>query len=449
MDFNVWWWGGLALFLSLFHGNHILNNDEGVVIDGAWNMLHGRQLYIDFFEFITPGSFYLIYIPWKILGPHYWIANIIAIAVVFISAVGIYKMCKMLTANASSIIPPAIFIFSSFNWPIINHNMFNIALMIWGTYFFLKGIKNKSIGLFVSSGLFIGLSMLFLQHKGAAVFIAMSGFLLFLRFIYKRKYWTRSLTVFAVCSLVPLLVLFKWPLEILYSNLIQFVLFQCAEINKTSLVLSIFFLFILLIFIFIIKKNRLKEVTFLFFLQFVLLLTTFAQSDNFHVGIAIFPILVLIPVAVDALKNEKQIIKLACGFLFFIATWLIMYPSIKYVTTFPLFYSVKDTGAIEYIKQHCDDKYDLYAGPFMPGMYYETGKLNPTSYPWLITNHHTKKQFAHALTQLELHKPKCAVTDYKNVQKFRCTQNNLVGAYIQKNYEIVETTGDVQIFKRK
>ena len=85
----------------------------------------------------------------------------------------------------------------------------------------------------------------------------------------------------------------------------------------------------------------------------------------------------------------------------------------------------------------------------MPGMYYETKKLNPTSFPWLITNHHTEEHFKKTRRELENSKPKCIVLDYGSVKKFNYNQDNLVDEYIRENYIPTQVFADLQIFERK
>ncbi len=92
VDIKIVWWLCLLLITILFHSKHILDSDEGVILDGAWNLLNGKKLYIDFFEFITPGSFYIVLWAWKIFGASYWVAKFLSILIIFFSAVGLYKI---------------------------------------------------------------------------------------------------------------------------------------------------------------------------------------------------------------------------------------------------------------------------------------------------------------------------------------------------------------------
>ena len=47
------------LCLPFIHSIFVLG-DEGYLLHGAERLLRGRRLYIDFFEFLPPGSFVIV-----------------------------------------------------------------------------------------------------------------------------------------------------------------------------------------------------------------------------------------------------------------------------------------------------------------------------------------------------------------------------------------------------
>jgi len=50
----------VAALLTWFYGNLIVfSSDEGIILDAAERMLHGSRLYMDFFGYMTPGSYWL------------------------------------------------------------------------------------------------------------------------------------------------------------------------------------------------------------------------------------------------------------------------------------------------------------------------------------------------------------------------------------------------------
>jgi hypothetical protein len=57
------------LLLARFHmGRLVLNIDEGILLDAAERMAHGQRLYVDFFAYLAPGSFWLQELAFRIFG---------------------------------------------------------------------------------------------------------------------------------------------------------------------------------------------------------------------------------------------------------------------------------------------------------------------------------------------------------------------------------------------
>ena len=134
----------LLLLSIFFYYQHSFDADEGVILNGAWNLFNNFNLYTDFFEIIPPGSFYLIYYGFKLFGPYYFIANIISLLLVWGGAIGIYKSLDLIKRNKANFIFPIFFILSLVSMPIINHNLYNVFFLIWSVFFFLQGLKNNS-----------------------------------------------------------------------------------------------------------------------------------------------------------------------------------------------------------------------------------------------------------------------------------------------------------------
>jgi len=457
------YWTALFVFLLFFHSNHPLNTDEGVVLSGAWNLINNKELYIDFFEFITPCSFYLIFWAWKIFGAHYFIAKLLAILFIFFSSVGIYKISCQVNSREGGIrkcrlhdyLPPLIFIASSFYWPIISYHTFNIFFIIWAIYFFIKALSNYSRANFILSGLLTGISILFLQNKGIVVLLALSSFL-FLLWLKERKLLLLKVSFYyLMSSLLPLtLLLAKWPAKLLYETLIIFPLFNYTETSKTPLNLMAFFFIVLLLTVWILRKEGSKKTYFLIFTQFALLLSAIPLADIYHISLIVFPLYALALLSFEKLKpltakNFYNIINTTIFITFFTALIIIVIiPSVEFIYRCPRFYSIANSTVISYIKNNCHDTDYIYAGPFLSGLSFEVRQLNPIPFSFLLTRLHTEKQFSQAEEALKKYQPACAVLNYKMVEKYNYNKNNPVDNYIQDNYKLIFQNGDILIYKR-
>jgi len=443
------WWLSLFLFLAFFHCKHDFNSDEGVILEGAWNLINNKELYIDFFEFVTPGSFYLIFWAWKIFGVHYFIAKLLAILFIFFSAVGLHKISELITKDKLSYFVPVIFIASSFHWPIINHNIFSLFFIIWSVYFFIKGLKKYSTKNFVVSGLLSGASILFLQHKGIIILFALSLFLIILWLKEKKQLLLKLNICYVLFSLLLLIPLFiKWPAQTLYKNLIIFPSSNYIEVNKVPLYLFFFFCAFLFFVVWHLRKEKNISVWLLVFVQFFLLLSALQRPDLQHITLILFPVYCLLPLVYKRIKILNKKLRYLNYLMIGIVFSLIIYTSFIHIICFTPMYSIKNSEIILFINKNCPGPY-MYAGPYQPELYFETKKLNPAPYFALITGHQTEEQFIEARNCLKKYQPSCAVLNYKMVEKFHHNKNNPVDNYIKDNYQLIFQVKNKLIYKRK
>ena len=424
----------LALIFFLFY-KHSLNADEGVILNGAWNLFNKRTLYVDFFEIIAPGSFYLINLFFKLFSPNYFIANIVSLIILWLGSLGIYQSTNLIQKNKLNFLFPIFFILSLAPFPIINHNLYSTVLLIWSSYFFIKGIKSNSLKNFIISGFLGGLSIIFLQQKGIAFCAASFIFILF--FILKNKnYYFKNILGYCVGIIIPVICLFlKWSPNLLWKNLIVFPMLTYWEVNQTSFLLLLsFFLVLFYFFIYFIKKSIL--IKYLLFVQFFLLLSTIPLPDYYHLIINIFPLLILSSLLL-ANNNNKMTKLLIIVFIF-----ILNIPTFSYLkNNYKPFYSCKKNPDYQelmvYIEKKCEGKY-IYSGPFLPNLYLETKKLSATPFGLLIENQSTDEQYNEALNYFKKNQPTCAVLNYYDNMyiKFNSTGNNVLENYIKNNYKL-------------
>jgi hypothetical protein len=436
---------GLACFL---HSDHMLSSDEGVTLNGAWNLINGRQLYTDFFEYFSPGSFYLILIAWKIFGINFWVAKIASIIMIFLAAIGIFKISALVKRGTENYLAPVIFIVISGAWFItINHNALSLPSITWSIYFLAKGLNNGKIKNFVSSGIFAGVSVLFLQQRGLMLFSGLALFLLITWIIKKNKINFYNLIFFVISFFLPLLTLLFWPIKTAYYNLVVFPLFHYMEAMTLSKALFIITGLIILITASLLKFKKEKSTTIwlLIFIQLFLWLSIYPLPTKYHISLIIFPILIIILYL--GAKSFK--IKIEGG-LEGLQNSLVVFGGITFLTIFTIINSTnsfifsennKREELINTIKNNCPGKY-LYSGPFNASLYFETRKLNATPYSFLVTSQHTPEQFQDALNNIIEKNPSCVILNYrsiklpaKNSSHFNHNQLNVFENYIKDNYQ--------------
>ena len=438
-------WSALLLIIIFLHQQNHLNSDEGVTLNGAWNLLNGRGLYSDFFEFVPPGSFYLIFGFWQIFGASYLTAKLVAIGAVFLSAIGLFQTTRLLTKNKTSAwLPVIIFILLSYPWPIINHNIFGLTLVIWSAYFFSRALEAGKPKNFLASGFLTGLAFLFIQQISLGLCLAQIAFLIF---AYRRQA-IRLAAYFLTGVFLPLVILLHWPIRLLYENLFLFPILHYPATNRAPL--TYFFIFLLTLLIVVWRMHREKKsILFLLCLQFFLLFSVLARPDYFHLSVIIFPLFILL--AVWGVKTQEKnpsdwLDRYVYPKILAIILLTVLIPCVWLLLIVPPFVS-SPYPSIDYVKKNCHSPY-LYAGPFMPQVYFTVRKMNASPYGILITNQQTEAQFLEAKNALAQHQPDCAVLNYAIVEKFHHNQNNPVDNYILENYHQTAQFGNTLIYQK-
>lgn len=443
---NLLWLATISLFI-IFHFNHSLDNDNGITLEGALNIFNQRLIYKDFFEFATPGVFYLISFTWKIFGVHYFIAKGLAIFALFMSAVGIYKISQNISNQKLNALGPLILVLSSATWPIITGHTFNLVLMIWAVFFILKSLDTDKYRYLIISGLLSGLSVLFMQNKGLLLMGAIGSFLLFLAI--KNKAYLKQSVCYCFSAVLPILLLFiKWSPLFLYQQLIIFPLQHYFGLPNLSYSLLITIIFWILTIFTLFTKTKNKKIYLLIYVQLILILNVIALPDTFHINLSLFPSYALLALSFAKINSKLLYQKIIFYCLLLIGVIIIIRPVFYWHKYFGLFLDAsKNNSALDYIKNNCSNSQYIYAGPFLSAVYFETRLQNPTAFAWLITNHHDPEQFSLAAKQIAENQPLCAVLDYTLVKKYNYSQNNPVDNYIFTNYHLDHIFGNTLIYK--
>ena len=446
LDFKYLYWASVFALLLFLRASHYLDSDEGVILEGAWNLINGKRLYFDFFEFIPPGGFYAVFWIWKIFGVNYSAAKLAGIITVFLSSVGVYKISRHIVKSKFAYISSFAFAISSVFWPIINHNTFNILFVVWAVYFFLEGLSGYEKKYFVFGGLLAGASILFLQQRGIALLAAVSLFFAVLFFKEKKYLILKSAFCYLLSALSVLsLLAIKWPLQSLYQNLILFPLFNYGAVNKIPFDLFFVYAFALSLTALLLRRQKNKKVWGLVFIQFFLLLSAVTRPDIHHISLVIFPLYPLFFLAYDSSKRKFR--ASAYSFLGAVIMAPILASAFTYIYVFPPFYSIKNSAALSYVQKNCAESDYIYAGPFMPGMYFEAKKLNPAPYHSVLMLGGRTEKLREVKEALRKARPVCAALNYEMVKKFNYNKNNPVDNYISDNYKLVFRQNNTLIYK--
>jgi hypothetical protein len=158
--------------------------DEGVVLHGAERLLRGEVLYRDFFEFLPPGSFFLVAAWMKSIGSDFGSVRMLAVCVMAGIAALTYAGARLVSGNRrlAAVLAVAWAAFSQGGWTVINHHWFATAASMASAVALLGALRRQRVaaGCF-AAGLFAGTAAMIVSTRGVLLCLAVLGIVLTLR----------------------------------------------------------------------------------------------------------------------------------------------------------------------------------------------------------------------------------------------------------------------------
>src|ERR1700691_477965 len=94
---------GAFLLLWLLYGNRLIlgTNDEGIYLDAAERILHGQKPYVDFFGYMSPGSFWIQALAFQLFGVTLAAGRVLVILYVALECSLIYWLVERFASRAA------------------------------------------------------------------------------------------------------------------------------------------------------------------------------------------------------------------------------------------------------------------------------------------------------------------------------------------------------------
>ncbi len=449
--FLIFWSSILLLLVILHFFSNRFDSDNGLFLSGAWSLFNGQEIYRDFFAFTAPGTFYVIWMIWQLLGVSYITVLIISILSLFLSVILVFKLAQLLNSQ-TAYLATSLFVCSTIYWPIITSHNYVLLFVFAAVYLFIKGFLAASQWRILLSALLSGIAIIFLQTIGLELTLFLFFWLLF--FYFKDRTSKMTLIWFLPLAAGPLsLLFFKWSPALLFKYLIGFPFFQYTKTLDNNYLIWLVLLGILIFSWLRTSRRNILVLNFLFYIQTGLLLTTYSLPDYYHISFIIAPFLIIFSfLFLEGWPKASWWPLNRSGLLISLTTTIVVFVLLVnfYNIIVPVVYSrgQQPDDFITFLKSNCHSRF-IYAGPFLPFIYLETRKLSASSFHWLITNHHTAEQFLQASQEIKKNDPDCAVLYYRGVEKYHYNQDNVVDNYIKQNYQPVASFyGAVVLFKK-
>jgi 4-amino-4-deoxy-L-arabinose transferase-like glycosyltransferase len=160
----LWVFTGVALLLWFAHGNRLLlgTNDEGIYLEGARRILAGQKPYVDFWASMTPGSFWIQALVFKLFGVTMTAGRLPVILDFSLQCALVYWLTSILASRMAAL--ATLFLFFGFQTADLSfltaqHRWDSSAISLAGVALCVQGLRKRKALWFLASGLTLAASV--------------------------------------------------------------------------------------------------------------------------------------------------------------------------------------------------------------------------------------------------------------------------------------------------
>jgi 4-amino-4-deoxy-L-arabinose transferase-like glycosyltransferase len=103
---------GVFTLLWLLYGHRLIlgTNDEGIYLDAAERILHGQKPYVDFFGYMSPGSFWMQALAFRLFGITLAAGRVLVLLYIALECALIYWLVERYASRAAAIVTALFFL---------------------------------------------------------------------------------------------------------------------------------------------------------------------------------------------------------------------------------------------------------------------------------------------------------------------------------------------------
>jgi hypothetical protein len=239
-SWSGFWWllvvGVIALALCVpFRRSVFWLGDEGVLLNGAIQILKGSRLYADFFEFLPPGGFVITAAWFDIAGTSMLSARVLAILCIVAIACLTHLTSWQVSRNAalSVLLAAGWVIMSQGFWTQVSHHWFTTLFSMAAASATIASVQDpqRSVRWPLVAGLGAGAAAMVTPTRGGLAILAAAT-----AFVDFRRYGVEAIAFILGCVLVPICLvgylLWHSEFEVAFNDVILFPAKQYLGINR-------------------------------------------------------------------------------------------------------------------------------------------------------------------------------------------------------------------------
>jgi hypothetical protein len=444
-------------------------SDEGYTLNAAWQLWNGLRMYDDFRLFVGPGSGYAIFVLWKLVGsPSYLAARWLSVGFGFSSTVALFLLLRRLGIGGLNLaFTIAIWLLVSSLYVPLNHNPFSSYAAIWFLLPFLRlthsseegpGQTVETRGGRVTldaalSGVAAGVVFLILPPKGALLGGVATASLL--AFGARRRAFRPALILLSAFLLLVAPIFLRWGPAVLIRQWLIVPLtgdyLGHTSASGTFTAAAILMVAVLLATAFRLGDRLLKVLA---LVQAALFASMSHNMELNHFAINVFPTVIFVSVVVRRLlERPSRPLPPSLGFSPTVAlagltgallAWSVFTPAgAEFLTSSALNVELLGHRPRAFSNPRITAAHAIYAGPFLPGLYYLLKKNNPFFVSeTVVCNDECQRQLVVQLSQV---KPELAFLDYDMVAHLNYPQTGPVDVYLRDHYTACPGQGDIAV----
>jgi hypothetical protein len=467
---------GCAFVLTLLLTRSLVTqSDEGYTLNAAWQLWNGLRMYDDFRLFVGPGSGYAVFLLWKVVGsPSYLAARWLSVGFGFSSTIALFMLLRRLRIGGLNLaFTVVIWLLVSSLYVPLNHNSFSSYAALWFLLPFMRltdsgeqedegegngddrpigTVRRRMMGDAALSGLAAGVAFLILPPKGGLLAAVALVWLFALR---KRSY--RPALVFLSAFLLTMApVVLRWgPATLIRQWLVIPVTGNYLGHTSASgkfTVVAVVLVAGLLAAAFRLRDRPLKTLA---AVQAALFASMSHNMELNHFAINVFPTVIFLSLVVRRRLAERapQTSREGLGFspalaLASVTGALLAWTAFtsagaEFLTTSALKADLLRHQPTAFGNPRIAAAHAIYAGPFLPGLYYLLKKNNPFFVSeTIVCNDDCQRQLVAQLSQV---KPELAFLDYDMVAHLDYPLTGPVDVYLREHYTACPGKGDIAV----
>jgi hypothetical protein len=439
-----------CLLTLLLQRSFIVQSDEGYTLNAAWQVWNGMKMYDDFRLFVAPGSGYAVYLVWKLIGgPSFLAARVLSLLLSFSSIAAVTLiLVRRGVRSAGLALSVVAWAIASAQYVLLNHNAFSSYAAAWLLLLLLRAHDRDRDGGGKLADHFVvgaaaGAVLLFQQTKGLLLIGACAAFTLVAAGGKRGLRAAVALVAGALVVVAPLLLAWR-PSVLVREWFIVPLTGDYLGHTGASHALVIACGLIVVGMGAIAARLRDRALFAVAVVQAALVGGMLHNTDLHHVGVNAFPLVVFVPLALQrraagkpapaapakAPPSASIVMAIVVGmFAILMAT-----PAGR-----PMWHA--STLYVDFVRRPPRNIFPqprvaaapaIYAGPFLPGLYFGLGKKNPYFVSeTVVCNRDCRRRL---LEQIEAIRPEIAFLDYDLVRHLSYDANNPVDDYFRDRY---------------